>query len=328
MAYHSQQVLLMRHVQEKHLDSVLKRKGSPQDVFNNPIIRKHLKNTTAKNVIFILVATPVEEVGRDHDFDWAIIEPSSYRSFIQLAGRVFRHRNNGNKPIRNPNIAIMQYNLRHIKNNNITKKPAFCWPGYESSQFMLNTHNINDLVDVGQITQRIDAQPRIKKLEELHYRDSLIDLEHYRIHKLLTNYEQNGPESMQGWISGCWWLTGMPQRYIQFRKSSPESIRYLLPDDNFENEWWFYEKDDNGNSVKNKDNINEGENNYDDLSDNETSRLWLNRDRKEYKKLLQELTNDESLKKVALIYGEINLPTYGDDDKKFSYSHQLGLSRK
>ena len=93
MAYHSQQVLLLRHEQEKHLDRTLKRKESADaepDAFNNSIIRKHLDSSTSKQMLFVLVATPVEETGRDHDFDWAVVEPSSYRSIIQLAGRV-RH---------------------------------------------------------------------------------------------------------------------------------------------------------------------------------------------------------------------------------------------
>ncbi|WP_238149480.1 hypothetical protein [Arsenophonus endosymbiont of Aleurodicus floccissimus] len=91
MAYHSQQVLLLRHAQEKHLDAGLKRKeetGETPAALNDPMIRNHLNHTKTKQLIFILIATPVEEVGRDHDFDWAVIEPSSYRSLIQLAGRV------------------------------------------------------------------------------------------------------------------------------------------------------------------------------------------------------------------------------------------------
>ncbi|MBF4295887.1 type I-F CRISPR-associated helicase Cas3, partial [Vibrio anguillarum] len=90
MAYHSQQLMLLRHEQEKHLDEVLKRKektGELPSAFSHPVIREHLAACQAKNLIFILVATPVEEVGRDHDFDWAVIEPSSFRSIIQMAGR-------------------------------------------------------------------------------------------------------------------------------------------------------------------------------------------------------------------------------------------------
>ncbi len=115
MAYHSQQILIMRNAQEKHLDAVLKRDKGVQIVFQqNTVIKQHLQNTSAKHVIFILVATPVEEVGRDHDFDWAVVEPSSYRSFIQLAGRVLRHREPDNA-IDAPNIAILQYNLKGLQ---------------------------------------------------------------------------------------------------------------------------------------------------------------------------------------------------------------------
>ena len=122
MAYHSRQVLLLRHEQEQHLDAVLKRKEKPgtmPQAFDDPIIRAHLNSTTAQHVLFILVATPVEEVGRDHDFDWAIIEPSSYRSIIQLAGRVHRHRQIG---VDQPNIAIMQYNLKALRQDG---RPAY-----------------------------------------------------------------------------------------------------------------------------------------------------------------------------------------------------------
>jgi len=112
MAYHSRQVLLMRHAQEKYLDNILKRTDENEDhILNDEVIRNHIDNSEAQNIIFVLVATPVEEVGRDHDFDWAVIEPSSYRSFIQLAGRVLRHRN---KEVIEPNIAIMKYNYRAL----------------------------------------------------------------------------------------------------------------------------------------------------------------------------------------------------------------------
>jgi CRISPR-associated endonuclease/helicase Cas3 len=109
MAYHSQQVMLMRSEQEKHLDAVLKREN-PNAAFDNSIIRQHLTESGASNVIFIVVATPVEEVGRDHDFDFAIVEPSSYRSIIQLAGRVLRHRHDEIPTA--PNISLLQYNLK------------------------------------------------------------------------------------------------------------------------------------------------------------------------------------------------------------------------
>jgi len=131
MAYHSQQLLLLRHEQEKHLDSILKRKeknGEEPAAFSNAIIRAHLDSCTSKQLLFILVATPVEEVGRDHDFDWAVIEPSSYRSIIQLAGRVKRHREG---EVEQANIGLMQYNWKAFKYADESGKKQFNHPGYE-----------------------------------------------------------------------------------------------------------------------------------------------------------------------------------------------------
>ena len=42
--------------------------------------------------LFIVLGSPVTEVGRDHDYDWAILEPASLSSYLQSIGRVLRHR--------------------------------------------------------------------------------------------------------------------------------------------------------------------------------------------------------------------------------------------
>ncbi|MGM3371966.1 hypothetical protein, partial [Escherichia coli] len=88
--------------------------------------------------------TPVEEVGRDHDFDWAIIEPSSSRSIIQLAGRVLRHRKL-EQDSQQPNIALMQYNLKGLRG----AKVAFEKPGFEvdspKANFILETKDLSRL---------------------------------------------------------------------------------------------------------------------------------------------------------------------------------------
>jgi len=110
------------------------------------------------------VATPVEEVGRDHDFDWAVIEPSSYRSIIQLAGRILRHRNLLDAGLKSPNIALMQYNLKGMSED---KNPVFCRPGYESSQNRLKTHDLNKLLD-----QQFPPHAEIHKIQafKVHYK--------------------------------------------------------------------------------------------------------------------------------------------------------------
>jgi CRISPR-associated endonuclease/helicase Cas3 len=253
----------------------------------------------------------VEEVGRDHDFDWAVIEPSSYRSFIQLAGRVLRHRD---KEIIEPNIAIMKYNYRALKTGG--KKIAFKWPGYQNDKDDLTTYDLNKLVDTQELAEKLDATNRIKQTES----SELASLEHKVIHQLLTNYESTGPESMQGWLDSDWWLTALPQQHIRFRGDKSKDMTVFLMADNT-----FLEKGDRGKTVEvGKDNIKP-----DSLDELEMQSLWFKRD---YTTLLKRQADKLKLelKETALIYGEINLPTYGEplENKKFIYNEQLGLVKK
>jgi len=323
MAYHSQQVLLMRSVQEGHLDKILKRDANDdQAIFTHPIIRQHLKQCQTKQLIFILVATPVEEVGRDHDFDWAVIEPSSYRSIIQLAGRVLRHRQGEPKKA---NLAIMQYNLKALTQTE--HRPAYCRPGYETEENRLSSHNLSELLDSKKLAKRVDAQYRIQRRETLTPTNSLVDLEHHAIHQLLTTYENQGPETLQGWLLGCWWLTALPQLFNPFRESSRRQKVYLIPDDDDDEHDCYMEK------TFKKGRIETGESLYViesyELSTQQQNRLWLYRD---YELLLKAIADEKewTLKKAALLYGELDLPTYGKDAQEISfvYCPQLGLMKK
>ncbi len=315
MAYHSQQILLMRHEQERHLDQVLKRKDGFQKSFDHPVIREHLETSPAKHIIFILVATPVEEVGRDHDFDWAVVEPSSYRSFIQLAGRILRHQEL-DKDIQAPNIALLQYNLKGLQG----KKRAFQRPGYESEMHPLNSHDLQELLAGEKIDKRLDAAPRIVKKKLLNPKTNLADLEHEVIHQLLTNYSKKGAKDMQGWLGSCWWLTGLPQVLVRFREGASQLPVFLMPE---EGRYRFVEKDRFGRPVP----IEEiYEIRWDEeLLPRSRGRLWLYRD---YETLLQALPEPD-LQKAALVYGEICLPTYGaESGRPFVYASQLGLRKE
>ncbi len=318
MAYHSQQILLMRSKQEQHLDEVLTRKD-PQAVFNHPVIRQHIKQSQAKQLIFILVATPVEEIGRDHDFDWAVVEPSSYRSIIQLAGRVLRHRKIEPKTA---NVALMQYNLKGVKGLNQTKRQVvFCQPGYENRSTLLDSHDLKELLPPKIFINGINAIPRIQKPKTLQQNRYLADLEHYRIHELLTEYEQKGPESLQGWLVQHWWLTALPQVLSPFRCSQAQLRLYRVWDDNKER-WRFAEKDTLGQIQF----VDYKITNKSPLTSLASQRLWLVRD---YAELVIELADrlDMSEQKVTLKYGEISLPMY-NDNSSFYYSEQLGMGRR
>ncbi len=320
MAYHSRQVLLLRHEQEQHLDHVLKRKeklGAIPKAFENRLIRSHLDSTNAENVLFILVATPVEEVGRDHDFDWAIIEPSSYRSIIQLAGRVRRHRQT---TVEQPNIAIMQYNLKALR---LDKKPAYCRPGYEVNSLKLKSNDLTQLIDEVAINKAINAIPRIQQPEILRPNHQLADLEHQVINNSLTQYQTKGPQGLQGWISESWWLTAMPQQLNRFRDSRPDITLYLVWR---EDKAIFCEKTESGEFIPCAERQNVTP--FPEFTHDEKSKLWLERD---YETALRRLIDsntpeneeEQLMLKKSKRFGEINFPE--TKNKGFFYSDQFGL---
>lgn len=159
VVYHARQLLLLRNQLEQKLDRILNR-TDPKAIFKQPEIIEAIKDSDKKNHIFIVIGTPVTEVGRDHDYDWAIIEPSSMRSIIQLVGRVWRHR--PNKVAKSPNVAILGSNIESIRQgvNYGVGTACFCKPGFEQKPFLLTTHQTNKLIPQQQLAN-IDATPRI-----------------------------------------------------------------------------------------------------------------------------------------------------------------------
>lgn len=125
--YHSQHPLSVRSAIEDDLDSLLKR-DPKNPITAHPKVQKAFADHPAeRHHVFVVLATPVAEVGRDHDYDWAIVEPSSMRSIIQLAGRVQRHRKQVPESV---NIRVLTQNIRALKGAEI----AYCKPGYESKE--------------------------------------------------------------------------------------------------------------------------------------------------------------------------------------------------
>jgi len=324
MAYHSRQVLLLRSEQERHLDQVLKRKekvGEQATAFSENVIRQHLDSTEHEHVVFILVATPVEEVGRDHDFDWAIVEPSSYRSIIQLAGRVLRHRKL-EQDIQKPNIALMQYNLKGVRK----AKVAFEKPGFEmnNDKFKLQTKDLKELLDISNVDFNINAVPRIQANQPLQAIKKLADLEHAVMADALTSYNTVGAKPLNAWLTQNWFLTALPQRFTPFRQSSPNIQLFAVLKNH---KLVFCVKDDFGKYIDRNGFYNI---HHMQLNELEQQRLWLNRN---YYDILCRFTIDkvnenedieEKIETLSERYGEIMLPEY-DENKRLVYSEQFGL---
>lgn len=330
MAYHSQQVLLMRSKQEQHLDAVLKRKEKKKEApkaFSNPIIHQHLEqikkqSAQVKQVIFILVATPVEEVGRDHDFDWAAIEPSSFRSIIQLAGRVKRHREG---EVEQTNISVMQYNWLAIRDHHIENNKAYKRPGFEE-RIQLESHDLHKIIPVSDIQNNLNAIPRIQKPEQMnanYMKDiqkakNLTELEHEATWYCLAFYKNKDVNTLQGYLKQTWFLTALPQKYTPFREGPPTKKLFLVFDEHNETSR-FCEKNDDGYAIDRENILNIKRLK---LSNIATSRLWLQRD---FDNSCQALVDNQSLSQriISLRYGEINLPH--NEKREYGYNDQLGL---
>lgn len=323
MTYHSRQILLLRHVQEKYLDRVLKRKDA-KACLQDTIVRRVLDTTTAANVLFIVVATPVEEVGRDHDFDWAVIEPSSYRSIIQLAGRVLRHRLCLTDRT-TPNVAVMQFNIRGLQNKNGL---AFIRPGYESQRYQLQSHDLMQLIDIDAFAARIDAIPRIQKAAVLHPTQKLIDLEQQTMADFNTP-QAVGPETCSGWLDEWWWMTALSQRLNHFREQTYETITIYAA---YRQGQITFRRSDKENEEQSETNVL-GIHPY-PVDDDVKQRLWLSRT---YTALLRQYVPDtdiedeeKELEKLSKKWGEAAIPDYGDKNTnvQWYYADDFGFFKQ
>lgn len=184
--YHSRQVLALRSELECNLDEVLNRKDG-KSLFDHQQIRDALDKSPAKNHIFIVLATSVSEVGRDHDYDFIIAEPSSMRSIIQLAGRLWRHR--PHKVAVEPNLLILQYNLNYFtqKSRRRAGKPlVFGGLGFETKECSIESYDIHKIID-GDTLNKIDSRCRIvNNGAYTKIASSLSQLEHNRLSTALT----------------------------------------------------------------------------------------------------------------------------------------------
>ncbi|MHB1059212.1 MAG: type I-F CRISPR-associated helicase Cas3f [Rhodanobacter sp.] len=178
--YHARFPLAQRSAIEAMLDAAFNRRNEDA-VWQLPQIRHALDAHPEHDQLFVVLASPVCEVGRDWDADWALAEPSSMRSLIQLAGRVQRHRR---KSPQAPNVLVFDTNLKGIERRD-GRQPVFARPGFETDRdngrFLLATHSLRMLLTEDEY-RSLDAQPRIQpRATELQPRERWVDLEQARI---------------------------------------------------------------------------------------------------------------------------------------------------
>ncbi|MCB1919091.1 MAG: type I-F CRISPR-associated helicase Cas3 [Candidatus Competibacteraceae bacterium] len=324
-AYHARHPTLVRAEIEKQLDAVLKRDRPDAVVFAQPDLRKELDAHPETDHMFIILATAVAEVGRDHCYDWAIVEPSSMRSIIQLAGRVKRHRTFDCPPDQ-PNILLLDVNVKSLKHGE--EAPAFCWPGFESrekgTKFHLRTHRLSQLLAPEQ-WQVIDARARIRPREPLDGKGNLADLEHARLADLMLGAEA-GQQQQQ--IPVNWWwrtqahLSGVLQAKTPFR-ADPQGHQtyYFQPDEDCEKTEFFL-LEATGQEVSVEDNLLERL----DLSAGPRIAFWGAPDYLTVLQTLAEALDKDDLIDCARRFGAVDLPGR-EANQRWRYHPALGFSR-
>ncbi len=223
--YHSQHPLAIRSHIEQRLDETLTRYDQ-QALWRVAEIKCALSAFPEQHHLFVVLATAVAEVGRDHDYDWAIAEPSSMRALIQLAGRVQRHRQH--QPVA-ANLHILQLNVKALRHHNV-ETPAYCRPGFESSAFRLSSHDLNEILEASQY-QHVSAVPRVQERCDAGKASPFsnwVDLEHARLWSEL----QGKAKDYSKYCAAFWWRQQATwcaelQRRKPFRQSVARQLHYL-----------------------------------------------------------------------------------------------------
>lgn len=309
--YHSQHPLIIRSNMEKILDSALKR-DEKNPCWNVPSIANAIKDKPQQNHIFLVLATAVAEVGRDHDYDWAIAEPSSMRSLIQLAGRIQRHRQ---QEPNTPNFLILNKNYKTLINKSI----AYSRPGFESNDFQLDNKDLNQSLIPIQY-EHINAIPRITQNAELHPTKNLVDLEHARLQSICSG----NPHNKKDYYSELWWKynitwSAQMQQETRFRASqADEQFCYYLEDEYEKPRWKLIDREGTLlGTAKIKDIPFKLTNN---------AHAWINND---FSELLTQLAEqlEKPLTLASLQFGGITLRKDNDPDSTdtWLYNPLLGI---
>ena len=306
--YHSRFPLIVRSEIERVLDAVLNRKEQ-RDIWQFPTIKNALKSTDTTHHIFVVLASPVAEVGRDHDYDWAIAEPSSMRSIVQLSGRVLRHRD---MLPGKPNVLLLEKNYRGMTG----KRPAFCQPGFENGKRPLEARKLSNNLLPEQY-RVIDARPCLVPRTPLLPAQNLADMEHKEISLTFDDPEDpRTPHALQ-WLKPHATLTGELQQRTPFRQSLKEDDYFLQLEEDAE-EFTVIKWHENGEPKP----CNEIE--HVPLEAKAGNTIWGHVN---YVDVMNRRAQQEDIgmEELSRIYGVFSLPQDRQTGRRWCYTPELGF---
>lgn len=94
VCYHAKHPRLLLGLMDQKLNRLNNRKPG-SDWASLPELQQAIlatKQAGKAHLLIIVATTTLQETGRDHDYDWAVLEPRSTRGEVQAAGRIRRHR--------------------------------------------------------------------------------------------------------------------------------------------------------------------------------------------------------------------------------------------
>lgn len=313
--YHSQYPLAHRALIENKLDCTLNRK-EPLTIWGIPEVAKSIESSGVENHLFVVLATSVAEIGRDHDYDWAIAEPSSMRSLIQLAGRIQRHRKQSPE---SENLYILSKNIRTLQGKSI----AYEKPGFETKNRKLLSHDLNDILIIDQFEHpnsipSIHPRPLSKK-ERTPPFSNLVTLEHVAYREKLLGDNKHENHARLWWKYRATWCAEL-QRRQRFRQSSPDQAYCLYLNEEDPQPVWQIKNDKvypiEYAVISNISKI--------DMPIAEGNHPWIEMD---VIKLYDELSvrYDRSLGYISRCFGEVRLRETPDQTIDWNYSPLLGV---
>ncbi len=319
--YHSQYPLAQRAFIESKLDQALNRKDQ-DTIWNCPEIQYALSHYPEQNQLFVVLATSVAEVGRDHDYDWAIAEPSSMRSIIQIAGRIQRHRK---QTPETENLYILAKNHKALKNND-DNKIAFTCPGFEAENRKLIKHDLAEILDDQQYVVPL-AIPSIffSPLNKAGIKPpfhNLVVLEHMAYREILLGDNHQKNNARIWWKNQVAWCAEI-QRKQPFRASSPDQAYCLYLEEEDDEPVWKI-KNENVNPIE-YETVTDIANI--DLTPTQGNQPWFVFNiQNQYGHLAERL--ERPLKYISYCFGEIRLTEYEDQTADWFYSPMLGVFRE
>jgi CRISPR-associated endonuclease/helicase Cas3 len=228
VVYHARHPAIARARIERFLDRILKRDDADRALLADPIVRRTLQDARTDALAIVVIATSVEEVGRDHDFDAAVLEPTSSRSMIQLPGRVQRHRLR--IPVE-PNVTLLPTSIRRVRGAGgpfAFHRPGAEGPDFEDASrrgcihppFRLPSPWLDELIDPA-AWHNICAAPRLDE----HSDEPLVALEHQRLAAFLEGRSYFALPSM--WNGTAAALAATHPEVTRFRDGDPREIVWL-----------------------------------------------------------------------------------------------------